>query len=521
MQGLPFLFACGNGDDAVIAELVHQLAAAAEPGRVLGHGADVILAAAQSGQVELVGFVGQLSDALDVQRLKIFDGSRHLQAVQVLAVIAERRLCLGALGVLVVQFGLFQVLFREGSDLKVAAVIQHLDVVLGTVQRRHGHAGHLGGHDGTFGGVVIGKDKAVRAQVQFGGDVGQVAVLRLPVGLDRDKIVRPQHAVRVVQTRQRVGFVIFGVHGQDHADGFQRLAVALELGVDLALRHLGTDGQPVDAVVAHDAAPERIVQVQHKGFFVTAVQRLDDIGHTVGQRRDGIQTHGIFVHVPEEGVAPGGQAVIGGEVVNIVDVKMLVRGGVGIELLVHPADEVGAAVGVPDVAVAHQAEVGAVKVVLDDRAAELGLQCLPHRLKMSVLVGQHRVDIGVAVGGGGQGGQVAPAGVDVDDVGVELVQLRRAEHGVLPILGVLALVELGLDAVLQQKQPQLVGHFVRGGPAEDGDFFAQGVRVLGQQLPPQPPLFAQQRFSIQRIVETIHGWLLFNLTLPRRLSGPG
>ena len=119
---------------------------------------------------------------------------------------------------------------------------------------------------------------------------------------------------------------------------------------------------------------------------------------------------------------PGGQAVIGGEVVNIVDVKMLVRGGVGIELLVHPADEVGAAVGVSDVAVAHQAEVGAVKIVLDDRAAELGLQCLPHRLKMSVLVGQHRVDIGFAVGGGGQGSQVAPAGVDVDDVGVELVQ---------------------------------------------------------------------------------------------------
>ena len=67
-------------------------------------------------------------------------------------------------------------------------MIQHLEVVPGTVQRRHGHAGHLGGHDGTLGGVVIGKDKAVRAQVQFGGDVGQF-IVRKPVfgvGVERD-----------------------------------------------------------------------------------------------------------------------------------------------------------------------------------------------------------------------------------------------------------------------------------------------------------------------------------------------
>ena len=164
--------------------------------------------------------------------------------------------------------------------------------------------------------------------------------------------------------------------------------------------------------------------------------------------------------------------------------------------------------GIPDVAVAHEAEVRAVKVVLDDRAGEFLLQRLPHRLKMGVLLVEHRVDGGLAVGSRGQGGQVAPVCVDVDDVGVEVVQLRRAEHGVLPILGVLALVELRLDAVLQQKQPQLVGHFVCGGPAEDGNFFVQRVRVPGQQLTPQLTLFAQQRFGIERVMEAVHGKLL-------------
>ena len=246
----------------------------------------------------------------------------------------------------------------------------------------------------------------------------------------------------MVQTRQRVGFLILGVHRQNDADGLQRLAVALELGVDLPLGHLGADGQAIHA-------PECIVQIEHQRLFVAAVQRLDDIGHAVGQRGNRIQTHGIFVHMPVEGIPPRGQAVIGREVVNIIDVEMLMRRGVGIEFLVQPTDEVGTAVAVPDVAVAHQAVVGAVKVVLDDRAGKFLLQRLPHRLKMGVLLVQHGVNVDLAVGGGGQRCQIAPAGVDVDHIRVELVQLRRAEHRVLPVLGVLALVKLRLNAVLQ------------------------------------------------------------------------
>ena len=407
-----------------------------------------------------------------------------------------------------VEFGLFQILFREGRDLKVAAVIQRFDVVFGAVQRGHCYAGHLGGHDGALCRVVIGKNKAIRAEVQLGRDGLEVQVFWLPVGLDGDKIVGAQHAVRVVQARQRVGLVVFGVDSQDNADGFQRLAVALELGVDLAFGHFGADGKAVHAVVADDAAPEGIVQVEHKRFFVAAVQGLNDIGHTVGQRRDSVQAHGIFVHMPEEGVAPGGQAVVSGKIVDIVDIEMFMRCGVGVEFLVQTADEIGAAVGIPDIAVAHESIIRPIKVILDDRAGEFLFQRLPHCLKMGILRVQHGINVGFAVGGGGQGGQVAPVGVDVDDIRVEVVQLGRTEHGVLPVLGVLALVKLCLDAVLQQKQPQLVGHFVGGRTAEDGDFFVQRVGVLGQQLTPQLALFPQQGLGIERVMEAVHGKLL-------------
>ena len=215
-------------------------------------------------------------------------------------------------------------------------------------------------------GVVVGKDEAVHAQVQFRRQGAQILILGVPVGLDRHEIVRPQHAVGVVEPRQRVGLVIFGIDRQDHADAFQRLAVALELGVDLPFRHLGADGQAVHPVVPHDAAPERVVQVQHQRLFVAPVKGFDDVGHAARQRRDSVQAHGILVHVPVERVPPGRQAVVRREVVDVVDVEMLMGGGVGVELLVQAADEVGAPVYVPDIAVAHQPVVGAVEVVLDD-----------------------------------------------------------------------------------------------------------------------------------------------------------
>ena len=498
--GLP----CHNGNNAVIRKFIHQLAVQGDPVRLFCHGTDVILSAAQSGQVELVALVGQLSNALHIHRLKGADGRRHFQAVQILAVIGKSCLGLGGLGAGMVLRGLFQVVAGKDRRFKVPAVVQHLDVVFGTIQHRGGHAGQLGGHNGTLRRIVISKHKAVGAKAELCGDGFQVLIFRIPVGLDADKIIRVQHAVRVVQAGQGVGFVIFGIHRQHHADGLQGFAVALEFSVHLAFRHLGANGNAVHTVIAHNAAPESVIQIQHQGFFVAAIQGFDDVCHAVCQRRNRIQAHGVLVHMPEERIPPGSQAVICAEIVNIIDIKILMRGGIGVKALVQAAEIVGTAMRVPDIAVAHQAVVGAVKVILDDGAVEFGFQRLPHLLKAAVLGIQHGVNFRLRGGRCGEIDDVAPVGVDINDIGVEPIQLRRAEHGVLPILAILALVELRLNAVLQQKQAQLVCHLIGGGTAQDGDALLQRVRVLGQQFLAQAALFAQQRFGIQRVVKTIH-----------------
>ena len=107
MQCAALLLARHNGDDAVIAELIHELTAQADIGSILGHSADIILGTTQRRQIELVGLVGELGNALDVQWFKALDRGGHFQAVEILAVVGESRLGLGALGVLVVEFGLF------------------------------------------------------------------------------------------------------------------------------------------------------------------------------------------------------------------------------------------------------------------------------------------------------------------------------------------------------------------------------------------------------------------------------
>ncbi len=88
--------------------------------------------------------------------------------------------------------------------------------------------------------------------------------------------------------------------------------------------------------------------------------------------------------MPEERIPPGSQAVICAEIVNIIDIKILMRGGIGVKALVQAAEIVGTAMRVPDIAVAHQAVVGAVKVILDDGAVEFGFQRLPHPAQSGV-----------------------------------------------------------------------------------------------------------------------------------------
>ena len=163
---------------------------------------------------------------------------------------------------------------------------------------------------------------------------------------------------------------------------------------------------------------------------------------------------------------------------------------------------------IPDIPVPHQTIIGPVKVVLDDRAGKFLFQRLPHGLKMRILRLQHGINLFFRISCGGKVRQIAPAGVNVYYIRGKGIQFRGAEHGILPVLCILTLIKFRLNTVLQQKKPQLVRHLIGGGPAQDCNFFVQRMGILCQQFPTQPPLFAQQCFGIQRIMEAVHVQLL-------------
>ena len=197
----------------------------------------------------------------------------------------------------------------------------------------------------------------------------------------------------MVETGKGVFLIVFGINCQNNANGFQRFAITLELGIYLTLGHFGADGNAIDAIVPHNAAPECIVKVKRQDLLIPAIDGFDNIGQAVRKRWDCIQTHCILVHMPIECVTPGCQAIIGRKIINVIDKEILMRRRVGIELLVKPRKKVGAAVRVPDIPVAKQPIIRAVKVVLDDRAVKLISQGLPHGGKTIVLCLQHLVNL--------------------------------------------------------------------------------------------------------------------------------
>ena len=387
-------------------------------------------------------------------------------------------------------------------------MIQCADILFGALHHRHRNAGHIGLYDRALGGVIVHKHKAVGTKAQLGGSFNQIAVFIFPVGLDGHKILGLQRAVGVFQARHGVFHLIFAVHGQQHTDLLVGFQIVLEFLIHLPQAHLGANGNALYAVIAHNTAPKRVVQIQREGLFVAAVQRFDNIRQAFCQIRNGIQTQRIFVHMPVKTILPLGIAVVTGQIIQIVYIKILVVLRILIQLLVQAADKVGAAAIVADILVAQQAVVGALKVVLNNGAAELFAQLFPHHLKMLILGLQHFLHFLLCAGRGGKLGDIAKARVDIDHIGGKCVQLFAAEHGILPILVIFRLIKLGFDAVVQQKHFQLVHHFVGGRAAQHGNFFVQVGRALCAQLALDRAFFAQQVAGVQRVFKAFHKKLL-------------
>src|SRR3546814_17763603 len=61
--------------------------------------------------------------------------------------------------------------------------------------------------------------------------------------------------------------IVFARHCQDDAAPAQRLQITAEIAVSLALRRADAEPDALQAVIADDAAPERVVEVDDQRFF--------------------------------------------------------------------------------------------------------------------------------------------------------------------------------------------------------------------------------------------------------------
>ena len=306
----------------------------------------------------------------------------------------------------------------------------------------------------------------------------------------------------MAEAGQRVLRVVFRADRQQHADVLLAFDVTLKFQKRLSVGRFFAQIQPLRAVVADDAAPERVVHIQRQHFFVASENGFDDRGDAVRQRGDGLQRHCVFVHIPHRLVGPAVQPVTGGGIAEVVNeqVRFLCRRK--LEARVETVDEIGLAVDVRRVAVPVKPEKRVFKVVLHNRTGECGAQPFPHLGKVALRVYQPPFDgLRAVVGMREIRRKVAEGRVHIDHVRRERLQRRIAEHGVLPILCVFGLIENRPDALGQQEQLQHVADVVGRRPAEDGDFLLDSFAAVGQQrlfqLSPRP----QQLAGVERVGE--------------------
>ena len=515
------LFADHDGDDAVVAELVDQLAVQADVVGAFEGRLHLGRRVALRRHVELVALVRELGDARDVDRQEVVDHGVHLKAPQIVAVVAEGGHLRGAQRVLLVHLVALEVVLAEGRHLEEAAAVDRRDVILDAVHLRHGRALDLRADDLALGGVVVGEDDRVGQDVELGGRLGDVAVLVLPVRLDDDEVVRLQRALGVVEAGDRVFTVVFGADRQHDADGLELLDITLELIVRLGNAGLLADLDAVHAVVADNAAPERVVEVERERLLVLAEDRLDDVRDAEGEGRDRLEAHRVFVHVPEQRVRPFLQAVVGGNVVEIVDVEALVFARERVERVVQAGEEVRPAVYVPRVAVAEQAVKRHLEVVLDDRAVEFLLDAPPHRRELFGFDAELCVDRLGRVGHFRPVRDVAVRGVDENDVRLKAAQRLVREHGVLKILRVLRFVEGRFNAGVQQEELQRFDDVARRGAAEHGDALLDARRAVCEQRPADGPALLDDMGSVERVFEFGHGQSSFLMRAAAQASGEG
>ena len=205
-----------------------------------------------------------------------------------------------ALPLLGVQRRLGQVFGGHGQHLQPGHGVQ----AGGHIQHPPGHLHHLHlrqgvAHRRAFMVAVIDKDERVEPDIQLGSQRPQVVGFGQPVDAPGGKVGLAQHLVRVLtQHRVKIGGVVLAAQRQDEAALLQAQDAALEIDKQVA-RVVGAELDAVDAVLAHHAAPQRVVGIEHQHLGPGRDQQRADGQHPARDLKAGGGRKRVARRVPE------------------------------------------------------------------------------------------------------------------------------------------------------------------------------------------------------------------------------
>ena len=281
-----------------------------------------------------------------------------------------------------------------------------------------------------------------------------------------------------------VGLVVLGAYGEDDAAAGLFAGIVLQGEEGLAERAALAEHDAVHAVIADDAAPERVVEIEHQAFERTALAGGGDAGDELAVHGRGGEGDFLFGAVPEAGIVPGAQPIAGGAVVEREKVD---SGGIGerTQRSVQAADEGGAGTRQAVLVGAEERRVNGQGGLLDHRTFEGFTGHFP--AMGEVFGGLLEGGIGILGGQAGMdaGGEVGRVERQQDKAGLKGVQRGGRVGEFLPVLAVIVLVCVDPDAAAQAADADGREQVGEGGDTEHGEADGFGGEVGGRRTAEQ------------------------------------
>ena len=190
-------------------------------------------------------------------------------------------------------------------------------------QFRHHDLGQELAHDVALERIVVEEDQRIEADVQGLLDKADIVGLVVPVGDEDGNILFLERHVGMLAERQDgVGVLVLADHGENDPAPFQFANELLEPDERLAFVEL-SQRDTLEPVVADDAAPKRVVEVEDDAFHDQARGGEHRVEQRLRQQRKMLEPAGRLRHVPHSRVKPLRPAYGGGEKIDVVQENVL------------------------------------------------------------------------------------------------------------------------------------------------------------------------------------------------------